>query len=79
MGVLQLKIVVPITDATRTVRDWHVPLHPSKENGLSKESIGDCFQVKSISNERFIKRLGILSIEEMNDIKLALMKILDLL
>jgi mRNA interferase MazF len=79
MGALQLKIVVPITDSVRSIRDWHAPIHPSKGNGLSKESIADCFQIKSISKERFVRRLGVLSTSEMEEVKLGLIKVLDLL
>lgn len=79
MGALQLKVVVPVTDAVRSIQDWHVPLKPSKDNGLSKKSVADCFQVKSISKERFVKRLGILSAKEMEEVKLGLVKVLDLL
>ena len=79
MGALQLKVVVPITEAVRSIRDWHVPIHPSKGNGLSKQSIADCFQVKSISKERFVKRLGALSSAEIDEVKLGLIKVLDLL
>lgn len=79
MGALQLKVVVPVTDASRSIRDWHVLLTPSKENGISKESVADCFQVKSISKERFVKRLGKLSSKEMEEIKIGLTKVLDLL
>jgi len=78
MGSLQLKVVVPITEASRDVKEWHIKLFPSKENGLSKESVADCFQVKSVSKERFGKRLGVLSIAELDHIKLGLMKVLDL-
>lgn len=79
MGALQLKVVVLITQAGRLIRDWHVPINPSKENGLSKESVADCFQIKSISKERFVKRLGVLSTREMEQVKLGLIKVLDLL
>jgi mRNA interferase MazF len=79
MGALQLKVVVPVTDAVRSIRDWHVSLTPSKGNGITKASVADCFQVKSISKERFVKRLGILSAKEMDEIKLGLIKVLDLL
>jgi mRNA interferase MazF len=79
VGVLHLKVVVPVTDATRSAREWHVALSPSTGNGLSKESVADCFQVKSISRERFIRRLGNLSAKEMDEVKLGLVKVLDLL
>lgn len=79
MGALQLKVVVPITDAIRSIRDWHVSLSPSADNGILKESVADCFQVKSISKDRFVKRLGSLSTNEMEEVKLGLIKVLDLL
>ncbi len=79
IGALQLKVVVPLTDPGRSAREWHVPLRPSKSNGLSKQAVADCFQVKSISNQRFVKRLGILSLKEMGEVKLGLIKVLDLL
>ena len=79
MGGLQLKVVVPITDGVRLMHEWHVALRSTKTNGISKKSVADCFQVKSISKERFVKRLGSLSNEEMDEVKLGLMKVLDLL
>ena len=79
MGALQLKVVVPVTDGIRFVREWHVALLPEDKNGLLKESIADCFQVKSISKERLVKKLGILSEDDLGKVKLALMKVLDLL
>ena len=79
MGALQLKVVVPVTDAVRSIREWHVLLSPTKDNGISKESVADCFQVKSISKERFVKRLGALSTKEIEEVKLGLIKVLDLL
>lgn len=79
MGALQLKVVVPVTDAVRSVRDWHILIKPSIDNGLSKESVADCFQIKSISKERFVKRLGALSTNDLEQVKLGLIKVLDLL
>ncbi|MEM7109318.1 MAG: type II toxin-antitoxin system PemK/MazF family toxin, partial [Bacteroidota bacterium] len=72
MGALQLKVVVPITDAFRNVREWHVLLEPSLTNGLSKSSVADCFQIKSISKTRFIEKIGDLNQNEMDQVKLGL-------
>ncbi len=60
VGRLPLRIVVPITDWKPHYAEfsWFVQLDPNAENGLSKESGADSFQVKSISVERFIQRLG---------------------
>lgn len=78
VGKLHLKIVVPITEPAH-VAEWHTPLFTSKENGLTKECVGDCFQLKSVSQYRFVSKRGNLSEEELQRIKLTLMKVLDLL
>jgi mRNA interferase MazF len=79
IGRLRLKVVVPITDPAANIQSWHVPLKPDASNGLAKPSIADCFQVKSISNDRFIAKLGELDNEDMDEIKVCLAKVLDLL
>ncbi len=78
IGTLQLKVVIPVTSAVSTTAEWHVRLKSTAQNGLTKPSTADCFQIKSISNQRFLKRLGRLSEKEMNDVKLGLVKVLDL-
>lgn len=79
MGALQLKVVVPISDGVRSIREWHVSLTKSIANGLSKDSVADCFQIKSMSKNRFISKRGKLSESDMDDIKLGLMKVLALI
>ena len=60
VGLLPLYVVVPITswDAAYENLPWFVQLLPDSTNGLSKPSGADAFQVKSVSKDRFIKRLG---------------------
>lgn len=79
VGKLALKVVVPVTDAINKNNDWHVPLIPSKLNGLKKPSVADCFQIKSLAKKRFRKKIGRLSESEMEDVKIALMKVLELI
>lgn len=79
MGALKLKVVVPITDGARSIKEWHIQIAKNDFNGLDKNSVADCFQIKSISKERFISKRGALSDSEMDDVKLGLMKVLDLL
>jgi len=79
MGALQLKVVVPITDGVRSIREWHVFLIKNKTNGLVKDSVADCFQIKSISKNRFLSKRGKLSESEMDDVKLCIMKVLALI
>lgn len=79
VGKLNLKIVVPVTEPKTAPNTWQVLLEPTNKNGLSKSSLADCFQIKSVSHDRFIKKLGKLSEDEMNKTKIALAIVLDLL
>lgn len=79
IGTLKLKVVVPITDAAKTPKSWLISLSPSKTNGLTKNSMADCFQIKSISEERFVRKIGELSSEEFDSVKLGLVIVLGLL
>ena len=80
LGKLPLKVIVPITDwkENYTFAPWMIKLTPNKTNGLSKDSSADCFQVRSISKDRFIKKLGTLNEFEMDEIRLGLSKILSI-
>ncbi len=70
IGILPLKVIVPITKWQERYVDtqWMVRLEPSVENGLTKLSAADTFQVSSVSQERLIRRLGMLSDTAMQEI-----------
>jgi mRNA interferase MazF len=80
LGKLPLKIIVPITDwkDRYSIAPWMVRINPDFQNGLSKESAIDCFQVRSLSQERLIKRIGKIDEDTLIEIKEALKKVLDL-
>lgn len=61
-GALPLRIVVPFTSWQPNFNQlfWMIRVAASHENGLTNESSADCFQIKSISTSRFIRRLGVL-------------------
>ncbi len=63
LGKLPLKIIVPLTDwkDRYNVATWMVKINPDAKNGLEKESTADYFQVRSLSQNRFVKRLGLVS------------------
>jgi mRNA interferase MazF len=63
IGILPLKVIVPVTDwkDRYAVAPWLVRLEPDAENGLDKPSAADAFQVRSVAQERFVRRLGRLS------------------
>lgn len=70
IGRLPLHIVVPITDwkPDYALFPWFVHLTPDTDNGLHKESGVDTFQVKSISADRFVRRLGSVADEQIRQI-----------
>ena len=80
LGKLPLKVIVPITDwkPKYVVAPWMVHLSPDNVNNLSKESSADCFQIRSISEERFIKKIGKISHGVLENIKEALSKVLTI-
>lgn len=80
LGKLPLKIIVPITDWKEGygIAPWMVNIPPDNLNNLMKESSIDCFQIRSISEKRFIKRIGVVKMSILDDIKEALMKVLSI-
>lgn len=80
VGRLPLKVIVPITEWKEpySLRLWIVRLTPSAENGLAKLSAADTFQVRSVSQERLIRRLGNLSDDAMAEIARALVIVLSI-
>lgn len=74
IGVLPLRVIVPITDwkDRYAVAPWLVRLEPDDDNGLSKTSAADAFQVRSVANERFVRHLGVLTDKSMDEVTQAL-------
>ena len=60
IGRLPLRIVVPITDWNPAFRNypWFVEIPADSMTGLAKHSGADAFQVKSVSESRFVRQLG---------------------
>jgi mRNA interferase MazF len=80
LGKLPLKVIVPITDWKDhyETAPWFVKISPDQTNGLAKQSAVDCFQVRSLSQDRFIKKIGTIDGQTSEGIKEALRKVLDL-
>jgi mRNA interferase MazF len=80
LGKLPLKIVIPITDWKERydIAPWMVKIEPDASNGLSKTSCADCFQIRSLSQERLIKKLGYIDTVTLDEIKDAIRKVLAL-
>ncbi len=74
IGKLDLRIVIPLTDWKERYSDytWFARIEPTRGNGLSKTSGADAFQCKSFSLERFKKKLGKITGDELNEIAACL-------
>ena len=70
IGVLPLRIVVPLTDWKSHYQqaDWMVKISANLNNGLTKDSAADTFQIRSVSTTRFIRKIGEISPDEMGEI-----------
>ncbi len=80
LGRLPLRIIVPITDWNERYSQaiWMTKLSPTPMNGLSKDSAADCFQIRSVSETRFIRKLGQVDGLSMESIREALSKLLTI-
>ncbi|HDH31624.1 MAG TPA: type II toxin-antitoxin system PemK/MazF family toxin [Candidatus Wolfebacteria bacterium] len=60
LGKLPLRIIVPLTDWKEqfAVAPWMIRVIPNNINNLKKLSAADCYQVRSISEQRFVKQIG---------------------
>jgi len=74
VGILPLRIVVPLTDWQPAFAHlpWFVFLSMSSANGLTKHSGADTFQVKSVSERRFVRCLGAVTSTELDAIATAI-------
>jgi mRNA interferase MazF len=80
LGKLPLKVIVPITDWKNhySIAPWMIKLIPTGQNGLTKASSADCFQVRSVSETRLTKKLGQLRQDQMEEIAKGLSAILNI-
>jgi len=74
IGVLPLKVVAPITDYKEKYKivPWMIQLIPDKLNNLEKISVIDVFQVRSVSEKRLIRKLGVIREDDILKAKEAL-------
>ena len=62
IGRLKSKTVLPIIRWNEMYNQvpWMVRYDPMSENGLSKTSAIDAFQIRNLSSKRFIKKKGVI-------------------
>src|SRR5712692_4500633 len=73
VGRLPLRIVVPLTDWQSSFAQlpWFVFLPMSPTNGLTKDSGANMFQVKSVSENWFVRYVGVVTSSQLDDIAAA--------
>ncbi|HLV79944.1 MAG TPA: type II toxin-antitoxin system PemK/MazF family toxin [Chthonomonadaceae bacterium] len=81
VGRLPLRLIVPVTtwDVRYTSYSWMVRLDPDASNGLSRPSTADAFQIRSVSLDRFMDRLGVLADDVTDQIAAAVALCVDAL
>jgi len=80
LGKLPLKVIVPITGWKEhyNIAPWMVKIEPNEINGLSKVSSMDCFQIRSVSQDRLVKKIGRITFEEINKVQEGILKVLGI-
>jgi mRNA interferase MazF len=60
IGILPLRVVVPLTEWKERyeIAPWLVRVEPDADNNLDKPSAADAFQIRSVSQTRFVSRMG---------------------
>ncbi|WP_152184424.1 type II toxin-antitoxin system PemK/MazF family toxin [Sulfurimonas indica] len=79
IGRFGLSIVVPITEWKDFFEDfpWIIKIQNSPQNGLSKLSAIECFQIKNFSQKRFVKKIGSIDNEMLENIHTKVLKTLN--
>lgn len=79
IGILPLRVIIPITEWKDNFSGavWMVKIEPDTQNKLAKISALDTFQIRSISTERFIKKIGLIPPDILSEVKTAVKAVID--
>lgn len=81
IGILPRRVVVPLTDWKSNYQQaaWMVKISPNENNGLTKDSAADTFQIRSVSTSRLIRKMGEITQDEMDRIVNAIGLVIEYL
>jgi len=81
IGVLPLKVVVPLIEhkESHNNKSWLVPITPDTQNGLSKASTADALNIRSVSDRRIIKKIGVVDEESYQKLVYAMRVVLNMI
>jgi mRNA interferase MazF len=79
IGILPLKVVVPLTEWKERygTAPWMVRIDADDQNGLSKTSAADGLQIRSVSHQRLVRKLGVLPHIQVAQIVQAVLNVLQ--
>lgn len=79
IGRFGIKIVVPITEWKNDYADfpWIIKIPFDNDTGLTKDSGIECFQIKSFSEDRFLKKIGSIPNTLLEEAHLTILKTLN--
>lgn len=79
IGILPLKVIVPLTEWKERYASapWMVRIEADSQNGLSKTSAADGLQVRSVSQQRLIRKVGVLENFQVAQIVQAVVNVLQ--
>jgi mRNA interferase MazF len=79
VGILPVKVIVPFTGWKDRYGQapWMVQIEPDKKNGLTKSSAADALQIRSVSQQRLVQKLGSLSSAQVTKILQAVITVLQ--
>jgi mRNA interferase MazF len=79
VGILPLKIIVPFTEWKDRYAQapWMVRIDPDDQNHLTKSSAADTLQIRSVSQQRLVQKLGALSPVQVAKIMEAVITVLQ--
>ena len=80
LGKLPLKVIVPITGWKEhySIAPWMIKIEPNQENGLTKISSIDCFQIRSVSQQRLVEKVGEITSDEISKVHEGILTILGI-
>ena len=81
LGRLPLKIITPITDWKEHYAQypWMIKIIPTEQNRLTKVSAIDCFQIRSVSVDRFTALVGSAEPEIIEQVQDAIIKVIGVM
>ncbi len=77
-GLINTITFIPLSSKIKQFNSIHILLKPSKQNGLSKDSVAICSHIYTTLNSRLIKKIGRLSDKELEEITSAVLLHLDI-